>query len=164
MRLNFNGNGQVHALVNSNTIREAPVGRGVEIIGRNGTGQTDVTVTNNNVDHTNLTFDIPNASNTPLAAILVQSNCVTVCYHVRTDVRLNTVPAVATAADLAGSGYLQLIETTPGGSTNPPSILELVDTGAPDASCAGQLTSNNTGSVSVAGGCSLIAGPISTPP
>ena len=48
-------------------------------------GGLDVTVTNNDVN--------PQALANPLAAILVQSNCLTVCNTVRSDVRGNTVPA-----------------------------------------------------------------------
>ena len=45
----------------------------MEVIGRNGNGQLDVTVTNNNVDHVNLGFN-PGTSDFPLAAIFVQSH------------------------------------------------------------------------------------------
>ena len=72
IRVNFNSDGDGNVLIDNNTIREAPVGRGIEIIGRNGTGQLDVTITNNNVDHTNLTFDTTNGSNFPLGAIVIQ--------------------------------------------------------------------------------------------
>src|SRR5262249_34591451 len=147
MRVNFNGNGAGRVLIDSNTVREAPIGRGIEIIGRNGTGQLDVTVTSNNVNHTNLPFDIPNASNFPLGAIVVQSNCVTVCYTVRSDVRSNTVPAASgsnppVASEVAGK-YLELDELS--GNPNPPgsaSTLQLVGTGA---TCSARLTSTNTG-------------------
>jgi hypothetical protein len=80
---------------------------------------------------------------------------VTVCATLRSDVRNNTVPA-GSAFDL-GSGFLQLIES--GAST-----LQLVDTAPASADCATQLASTNTGSTSASAGCTLIAGPIGTPP
>lgn len=159
IRLNFNGNGQGRVLLNNNRLRECPIGRGIETIGRNGTGQLDTTFTGNDVNHVNLGFDPPNASGSPLAAILVQSNVVGVSgYTVRTDVRSNVVPA-GTAFDL-GSGFIHLQETST-------SNLQLVDTPPASASCAAALASAeaaNAGSTSANAGCSLIPGPIQTPP
>jgi VCBS repeat-containing protein len=146
IRVNINGDADATVLVNNNTIRQCPNGRGIEVIGRNGTGGLDVTVTNNDVN--------PQAPSDPLAAILVQSNCATVCNTVRTDVRGNTVPA-GPASDLLPT-YIALVETST-------STLQLVDTAPASATCTEQLTTNNTGSASASPGCTLIAGPISTP-
>jgi hypothetical protein len=148
IRVNMNGDSANTILLDSNTLRQCPNGRGIEMIGRNGTGGTDITVTNNDVNP-------QDTSGFPLAAILVQSNCVTVCNTVRSDVRGNTVPS-GTATDLLTS-FLELVET--GAST-----LQLVDTPPASADCTAQLTSTNTGSSSSSAGCSLIAGPINTPP
>lgn len=144
MRVNLNGDSADTVLLTNNNVRQCPNGRGIEVIGRNGTGPKDVTVTNNTAT--------PNdTSGFPLAAILVQSNCVTVCATVRSNVSGNTVPAGA-SFDL-GAGFLQLIETST-------STLQLVGAGT----CATQLAGSNTGSTSASAGCTTIAGPIGTPP
>ena len=149
LRININGGSDATVRVHNNTIRQTPLGRGIEIIGRNGTGGLDVTVTNNDVNP-------QDTSGFPLAAILVQSNCLTTCNTVRSDVRGNTVPAGTNVVDLSNT-YLQLVESST-------STLELVDTTSPiSGSCATELAATNTGSTSVVGGCALIAGPISTP-
>ncbi len=159
MRVNLNGNGVNHVLLDNNTIREAPLGRGIEVIGRNGTGSADVTVTNNNVDHRNLGFDTANASDFPLAAILVQVNQVgTAGYTIRANVHDNTVPS-GTASDL-GAGFLHLQQTQQTATTT----LQLVDNAPASATAAAELSSHNTGSTSTSGTISLIAGPINTPP
>jgi hypothetical protein len=150
IRVNINGGSDATMLLNNNTIRQTPNGRGIEVIARNGTGGLDITVTNNDVN--------PQALSAPLAAIFLQSNCLTVCNTLRADVRGNTVPAPVTAEDIINPGpYIQLIES--GAST-----LQLVDTAPASADCAAQLASTNTGSTGVLGACSLIAGPITTPP
>jgi hypothetical protein len=46
----------------------------------------------------------------------------------------------------------------------PAAVCQLVDTAPPSANATAQLTSTNTGSASAATGCTLIAGPIGTPP
>ncbi len=168
MRINFNGDGQGRVLIDNNTVREAPIGRGIEVIGRNGTGQLDVTVTNNNVNHTDLLFDTTNASNFPLGAIFVNSNCVTICYTVRADARGNVVPTQAgsnppAASEVTGT-YLALVESS--GNPNPPgdtSTLELVDVPPASGSCSAQLTSANTGDSGASASCALIPGPINLP-
>jgi hypothetical protein len=161
IRVNYNGNGDGNVLIDNNTIREAPIGRGIEVIGRNGTGQLDVTITNNNVDHTDLNFDVPNASDTPLAAILVQVNQVgTAGYTIRANIHNNTVPTTNTAADLAGTGFLQVVQTQQAGTTT----FQLVDNAPASPNALSELQSHNTGSVSTLGTITLIAGPIGTPP
>jgi hypothetical protein len=160
IRANFNGNGTANLAIDNNTIREAPIGRGIEVIGRNGTGTLNATITGNNVDHTDLGFDPANASNTPLAAILVQVNQVgTAGYTVRANIHDNTVPT-GSASDLAGTGFLQAVQTQQAGTTT----FQLVDNPPASANAAAELASHNTGSVSTAGTITLIAGPITTPP
>jgi hypothetical protein len=149
IRVNINGNADSTVKLDTNNIRQTPNGRGIEIIGRNGTGGLDVTVTSNDVNP-------QDTSGFPLAAILVQSNCLTVCNTVRSDVRSNTVPSGTNVTDLLTT-YLELVESSS-------STLQLVDTAPASADCTAQLTSTNTGSASATSGCALIAGPINTPP
>jgi hypothetical protein len=148
IRVNGNQNTTKAVLVDGNVIRQTPNGRGIEVINRNGTGNMDVTVTNNDVNP-------QDTSGFPLAAIFVQSNCVVTCNTARSDVRGNTVPAGATF-DLLPT-FISLVETGA-------SALSLVDTAPASATCTAQLTSTNTGSASASAGCALIAGPIVTPP
>lgn len=77
----------------------------------------------------------------------------------RADVRSNTAPT-GSSFDLT-SGYITLAESQASGSS---STFELVDNAPASASCAAEVTSQNTGSVGVVGGCALIAGPIALPP
>jgi hypothetical protein len=148
IRVNINGDADAAIVLNNNNIRQTPNGRGIEVIGRNGTGGLDVTITNNNVNP-------QDTSGFPLAAILVQSNCATICNTVRSDVRGNTVPAGSTF-DLLPT-YIALVETST-------STLQLIDTPPANASCTAQLTETNTpGSASASAGCALISGPIFTP-
>jgi hypothetical protein len=154
IRININGGVAARVLLNSNTIRQLPNGRGIEVISRNGTGGADVTVTNNQVNNDFVTT--PENGGFALASLFMQSNCVTVCNTLRADVRTNTVPATPPNGELLAA-QLALIET--GAST-----LQLVDTGAASASCSAQLTETNTGSASANAGCSLIPGPINIPP
>ncbi len=156
IRVNINGNMHANVLLDGNTLRQCPNGRGIEVIGRDGIGSADVTVTNNDAN--------PNdVSGFPLAAIFVQSNCVGPCNTVRTDVRGNTVPAGSATGEIVPT-FIALAETS--GAPSPPgtSTLQLVDTAPASANCTAQLTSTNTGSASANAGCSLIAGPITTPP
>ena len=148
MRVNINGDADANVLIDGNVLRQCPNGRGIEVIGRNGTGGLDVTVTNNDVN----TNDV---SGFPLCAILVQSNDLTVPNTVRSDVRGNTT-LTGTAFDILTT-FICVAET--GTSTS-----QLVDTAPASASCTAQLTSTNTGSASASAGCALIAGPINTPP
>jgi len=149
VRVNVNGDADADIVLDGNTLRQCPNGRGIEVIGRNGKGGLDVTVTNNDAN--------PNdVSGFPLAGIFVQSNCATVCNSVRTDVHGNTVPAGAAVGELLPT-YIALVKTAA-------STLQLVDTAPASADCTSQLTSTNTGSASASAACTLIAGPINTPP
>jgi hypothetical protein len=148
VRINGNDNGSLIVLLNNNTIRQTPNGRGIEIIGRNGTGTMNVTVTNNNINPQDV-------SGFPLAAIFVQSNTVSTSgYTVRADVRGNTVP-VGTAFDV-GTGFISVVET----STSNLQLVNTTSSGTPTA----HLAASNTGSVYANAGVSLIAGPILLPP
>jgi VCBS repeat-containing protein len=154
IRVNINGGASGRVLVNNNIVRQAPNGRGIEATSRNGTGGLDITLTNNTV---NIDYQ-PTALNGgfSLSNIFLQSNCLTPCNTLRSDVRNNTVPAVAPTGDLL-AGQIALIET--GAST-----LQLVDSTAPvSGSCATELAATNTGSTAANAGCSLISGPIATP-
>ena len=148
MRININGDADATVLVDGNTLRQCPNGRGIEAIARNGVGGLDLTVTNNDVNP-------QDTSGFPLCAIFAQSNVATVANTLRSDIRSNTVPAGGTFDLLAT--YICVVETST-------SVSELVDTAPASASCTAQLTSTNTGSASASPGCALIAGPISTPP
>ena len=148
VRIIGNGNGTKQYIVTNTTVRETRNGRGIEIINRNGGGRMDVTVTNNNVD-TNA-----QASDFPLSAILLQSNCIGACNSLRADVADNvvTVPLAGCNFDIAPPYCLALVET--GAST-----CELFDrppTGA--ASVTSELIVNNPSSGTSAGasaGCEL---------
>jgi len=148
IRVNINGDADASILIDGNVLRQCPNGRGIEVIGRNGTGGADVTITNNDVNP-------QDTSGFPLCAILAQSNTVTVANTVRSDIRNNVVPAGGTFDLLAT--YICIVETST-------SVSELVDTAPASATCTAQLTSTNTGSASASPGCALIPGPISTPP
>jgi VCBS repeat-containing protein len=155
IRVSLNGDSSNRVLVASNTIRQFPNGRGIEVIGRNGVGGSDVTVTGNIVDG-DFQATVQNGG-AELASIVVQSNCVTVCNTVRSDVRNNNVSAATDVVDFSNT-HIILVESST-------STLQLVDTTAPvSGTCATELAATNTGSTSVVGGCSLIAGPINTPP
>jgi hypothetical protein len=155
IRVNVNGGADTTVLLDSNVIRQVPNGRGIEIISRNGTGGTDATVTNNQVD-TDFVSTIPNGGFS-LSNIFLQSNCLAICNTLRSNVTGNTVPAVAPTGELV-AGQLVLIET--GASTS-----QLVDTTAPvSGTCASELAGTNTGNTNASAGCALIAGPINTPP
>ena len=161
------------ALINNNTIREAPGGFGMEL---NFLGPQDdlgvvpvsyITVTNNNVDHRNLPFS-PGTSDSPLPAIYVNGDNqagAPAAPTVKSDIRLNTVPAVGTVCGAGGScnflgTWIEVYEYT-GGS---PGILELVDTAPANANATAQLTSTNTGTAAANAGVTLIAGPLNLPP
>ncbi len=163
IRVNFNGNGTGRVLVNNNTIRETPLGRGIEIIGRNGTGTLDATITNNNVSHYDLPFDTGNGSDFPLGAIVVLSNTPTTSgYIVRTDIRGNIVPTSSATGQPAAESpakYISLkLSNTTGGSA-----LHLVNTTSA-ANATAQLTSANTGDVGAGAGVDLIIGALNQPP
>jgi hypothetical protein len=142
-------------LIDSNTVRQTPQARGVDLqflgpLDSSGVASPhDVTVINNSV--------IPSDSTGfPASAIYVAADsqgggAVTL----RADIRGNTVPA-GTAVDSLPT-FLALDKVAV------QAVCQLVNTtGSADATA--QLTATNTGSASAASGCTLIAGPITTPP
>jgi hypothetical protein len=154
IRINVNGGADATVLVDGNTIRQVPNGRGIEIISRNGTGGTDATVTNNFVN-TDFTPTVQNGG-LSLSNVFLQSNCVSVCNTLRSDVRANTVPAAAPTGELVN---FQLVLIQSGASTN-----QLVDNAPVSPDAASELASHNTGNTGVGGTVTLIPGPINTPP
>jgi uncharacterized repeat protein (TIGR01451 family) len=171
IRVNMNGGTDATILIDDNDIVETPNGRGIEVIGRNGLGTLDITITNNNVDHTNLTYPIGGgAAAFPLGAIFVNAAkggaTGIVGFRVRADVRGNTVPtaggSLPAASEVTGT-YLALVESV-GSETG--GILELVDSpaGPGGQTPTQQLQSTNTGDAGANAGVSLIAGPIDVPP
>jgi hypothetical protein len=164
----MNSNVDATILINNNIIREAPNGRGIEVIGRNGVGQLDVTITNNNVDHTNLTYPIGGgAAAFPLGAIYVNAAkggaTGIVGFTVRADIEGNTVPAAGgplpAASEVTGT-YLAVVESV-GSETG--GILELVDNAPASATATAELQSHNTGDAAANAGVALITGPINIP-
>ncbi len=146
IRVIGNDNGSKQYIVTNTTIRETRLGRGIEVVNRNGTGRMDATVTNNNVNTDAQLADFP------LAGIVVQSNCVTTCNSLRADVAVNsvTVPPGGCVNDLLGT----CLELVRGGA----SVCELLDrapTGA--ASANAELVANNPASTSTSAsaGCTL---------
>ena len=88
------GLADVTALIDDNTIREAPYGFGIEVQSHgSGSGAppaSDVTITNNDVDHTNAT--VP-GGDFPLPAIWVYADSLGTAGTLNLDVRGNTVPS-----------------------------------------------------------------------
>ena len=144
LRLNVNGNCHAVAKIDSNTIGAVKDSRGIEAIGRNGTGTLDLTITNNNVAQPMNTL----GAGGQLSAIFVQSNCVTICNTVCAQITGNTVPAGTADGEFSPQTYLLYIES--GAST-----AKLKDTGAASANATAELTSNNTGSAGANAGVAL---------
>jgi hypothetical protein len=142
-------------LIDSNTIRQTPQARGIDVqvvgpLDASNTGPHDITITNNDVNP-------QDSTGFPASAIYVAADSqgggtVTL----RADIRGNTVPADAAVDSLPT--FLALDEVVPA------AVCQLVDIAPASATATDQLTSTNTGSASAAAGCALIAGPIGTPP
>ena len=145
LRILMQGGAVGRILVDGNSLRQCPMGRGIEAVSRNGSGGTDFTISNNNVNPDDTT-------GFPLAAIFVQSNAVSVPNSLRADIFGNTVP-VGSTFDIVNT-YLGLVGSN--GAT-----CQLVGNAANPTA---QLTDTNTGSASAGGTCVLIPGPITTPP
>jgi hypothetical protein len=140
-------------LIDGNTVRQTPFGRGIEVTGQSVPG-LDVTITNNDVDPQDV-------SGFPLAAIFVTSDNLGSGGLVRADIRNNTVPPASNTYDYPnfdGTSANLVFEELGGASS------ELVDTPPASASASAQLADTNTGSTYANAGVSLIAGPIMTPP
>jgi hypothetical protein len=137
IRVIGNDNGSKQYIVTNTTIRETRLGRGIEVVNRNGTGRMDATVTNNNVNTNAQLVDLP------LAGIVVQSNCATTCNSLRADVAANsvTVPPGGCVNDLLGT----CLELVRGGA----SVCELLDRAPIGAASANaELVANNPASTS----------------
>jgi hypothetical protein len=142
-------------LLDSNTIRQVPQARGIDVqvlgpLDNSGVAASDITVTNNDVNP-------QDSTGFPASAIYVAADSqgggtVTL----RADIRGNTVPAGAAVDSLPS--FIGLDEVVAA------AVCQLVDTAPASANATAQLTSTNTGSASAAAGCALIAGPIGTPP
>jgi len=142
-------------LIDSNTIRQTPQARGIDIqvvgpLNATGSGPHDITVTNNNVNP-------QDSTGFPASAIYVAADSqgggtVTL----RANITGNTVPAGAAVDSLPTFLALDKVVAA--------AVCQLVDTAPASANATAQLTSTNTGSASAAAGCALIAGPIGTPP
>ncbi|MFN8526890.1 MAG: tandem-95 repeat protein [Chloroflexota bacterium] len=80
MRININGQANAVITVSNNTINQVPAGRGIEVIGRNGTGGLKVKVVGNTVNAPTGTAGTACGAGVlcPLAPIFVGSNAVTV--------------------------------------------------------------------------------------
>ncbi|MCW2672744.1 MAG: Cadherin, partial [Frankiales bacterium] len=141
-------------LIDSNTIRQVPQARGIDVqllgpLDSSGAAASDVTVTNNDVNP-------QDSTGFPLSAIYVAADSqgggtVTL----RADIRGNTVPAGTTFDSLPTFLALDKVVAA--------AVCQLVDTAPASADATAQLTSTNTGSASAAAGCTLIAGPLNTP-
>ena len=143
--------------ITGNTIRECPVGFGMDLESLGSTSGTpplsELSVTNNNVDHTNTGFN-PGTSDFPLPAIYISGDNQGTAGTLRTTVTGNTVPA-GTSFNFTG-GFIELFEYT-----GPAGDLQLLNTnGSPNATAA--LTSTNTGSAVASSGVSLFTGFVNT--
>ncbi len=157
-------------LIDGNTIRETHNARGIDaqFLGTIAAAQTvptsDITITNNDVNHVHLTCH-PGSSNFPLAAIFLAADNQGSPSTVRAQITGNTVPTAASAGTgsydyptFSGSDpYLYYTEL--GGAT-----AQLVDVAPASATAAAELASHNTGSTGADAGVALIAGPINQPP
>ncbi|HEX8126840.1 MAG TPA: Ig-like domain-containing protein [Allosphingosinicella sp.] len=160
-------------LINNNRVYETPSGRGIEatFLGPQddlGTVPTsDITVTNNTVDHTNLPFNPGGGgSDAPLQAIYIagdnqgSTSSAAGAPTVRADVRNNVVPSTSANGVGFTNNWLEVIEY-PGPAAGNISVL---DTGAANVSADAQLKANNTGVVGANSDVGLITGTINLPP
>ena len=155
IRVFIQGRTAATLLIDSNSIRQTPQARGLDaqFLGPLTSGQpltqSDITVTSNDVNP-------QDSTGFPAAAIYIAADSQGGSpVRVRSDVRLNTVPAGA-AIDSFPT-FLIVDEVAAAAEA------QLVDTAPASANCTAQLTSTNTGSASAHAGCALIAGPINTP-
>ena len=154
IRVFIQGRTQATLLIDNNVIRQVPQARGIDAqflgpLSIQPLVQSDITVTNNDVDP-------QDSTGFPAAAIYLAADSQGGSpVRMRSDVRGNTVPAGAAVDSLPT--FLIVDEVAAAAEA------QLVDTAPANANCTAQLTSTNTGSASAAPGCALIAGPISTP-
>ena len=120
---------------------------------------SDVTITNNNVNHVNTGFN-PGTSDFPLSAIYVSGDNQGTAGRLNVDVRGNTVPAGA-SFNFLGT-MIEVFEYT-----GPDGDLHLVDNpvGPGGQTATQQLQSTNTGSASASAGVALdVTGALPQPP
>jgi len=157
-------------LIHNNQVYETPSGRGIEatFLGHQNdltpVPTSDITVTNNTVDHTNLPFNPGGGgSDAPLQAIFIAGDNqagAAGAPTVRADVRGNIVPSSSASGVGFTNNWLEVIEY-PGPSAGNISVL---DTGAANATADAQLKANNTGVVGANSDVGLITGSINLPP
>ena len=140
-------------LINNNTIRETPLGYGIEAVFLGHQNDltpvptTDVTITNNNIDHGNAGFK-PGTSEFVLPAIWVAGDNqggIPGAPPVRAQVSGNTVPTSTAGYTFVGAalgGWIEVYEYEASGP-NGAGDISLVDTGAASASADAELQSAN---------------------
>jgi hypothetical protein len=161
-------------VLNNNTIRQAPNGYGIEatFLGPQDDLGTvpvsDITVTNNNVDHTNYSYK-PGTSDFPLPAIYIaadnqgSTSSAAGASNVRADVRGNTVPtALPPVGFISGftNNWLEIYEYEGTAAGN----ISLLDTAPANATATQQLQSTNTGRSGANANVGLFTGTITTAP
>ncbi|MEO6326208.1 MAG: Ig domain-containing protein [Thermoanaerobaculia bacterium] len=157
LRVFIQGKTAATLFINGNVIRQTPQARGMDLqfVGQLTTGQPivqhDLTLTGNDV--------IPSdTTGFPAAAIAVSADNQGSPARVRSNVTGNLVPATAVTGDYLNA-HLILANVAAGAE------LQLVDSTSPiSGTCASELAGTNTGTTGILVPCSLIAGPISTPP
>jgi hypothetical protein len=140
-------------VIDSNVIRQVPTQFGITVTGMSanaGVG-TDATITNNDV----VTGD---TTGFPSPAIFVSADDLgSSGTFMRADIRGNSVPAGTATGGFLGK-YIEEYQSVPS------AVCQLIDTPPASANNTAQLTSTNTGSAGASAACTLIAGPINTPP
>ena len=154
------GLADVTALIDNNTIREAPIGFGIDVQSRGSTSGTpptsDVTITNNDVDHTNAGF-FPGVSDFPFPAIFVYGDNVGTAGRLNVDIRGNTVPNDF-SYNFLGT-MIEVFEDT--------GEIHLVDdpAGPSGQTATEQLETSNTGTAAASSGVDLdVIGALPLPP
>ena len=153
------GLADVTALIDDNTIREAPLGFGIEVqsLG-SGSGTppaSDVTITNNDVDHTNPDY-LPGGSDFPLPAIWVYGDSLGATGAFNLDIRGNAVPTDPSYFFLGT--MIEVYESA--------GDMHLVDNpfGPSGQTATEQLETSNTGTAAAFGVDLDLAGPLLLPP
>ena len=157
--LTIQGLADVTALIDGNTIREAAYGFGIEVQSHGSASgappASDVTITNNDVDHTNA--DIPGGE-FPLPAIWVYADSLGSAGPLNLDVRGNTVPSDPSYFFL---GTMIEVYEDSGGD------IHLVDNpaGPVGQTASEQLELSNFGTAAASPGVELdLSGPLFLPP
>ncbi len=157
-------------LIDNNVIREASQARGIDaqFLGTIATGQSvptsDITITNNNVNHVHLTCH-PGSSDFPLAAIFLAADNQGSAGTVRANIQNNIVPTAASVGTgsfdyptFSGTDKYLIYEELTGGDG------QLVDAPPVSPNANAEIISHNTGDAYANNAISLIPGPIGVPP